>query len=55
MCHFHMSGARPSPTARLAGAVVDRLTFRAFIVETGEASYRLASAKQPPTGGRHGR
>jgi DNA replication protein DnaC len=41
--------------ARLAGAVVDRLTFRALIVETGEASYRLASAKQPPTGGRHGR
>jgi DNA replication protein DnaC len=41
--------------ARLAGAVVDRLTFRALIVETGDSSYRLASTKQPPTGGRHGR
>lgn len=31
---------------RLAAAVVDRLTFRAHIIETGSASYRLASTKQ---------
>ena len=30
--------------ARLAGAVVDRLTFRSLIVETGSDSYRLRSA-----------
>ena len=30
--------------ARLAGAVVDRLTFRSLIVETGTESFRLLSA-----------
>ncbi len=30
--------------ARLAGAVVDRLTFRSLIIETGSDSYRLRSA-----------
>jgi DNA replication protein DnaC len=30
---------------RLAAAVVDRLTFRALIVETGNASYRLRSTR----------
>lgn len=30
--------------ARLAGAVVDRLTFRSLIVETGSSSYRLRTA-----------
>ena len=29
---------------RLAGAVVDRLTFRAHILETGAASYRLRTS-----------
>jgi DNA replication protein DnaC len=31
--------------ARLAAAVVDRLTFRAHIIETGSASYRLRATK----------
>jgi DNA replication protein DnaC len=31
--------------ARLAGAVVDRLTFHALIVETGSDSFRLRSSK----------
>lgn len=31
--------------ARLAGAVVDRLTFKALIIETGSDSFRLASAR----------
>ena len=38
---------------RLAAAVVDRLTFRAHIIETGSESYRLRSArarKGPPKG-----
>jgi len=39
--------------ARLAGAVVDRLTFRSLIIETGSDSYRLHSSntanKRPPT------
>jgi len=30
---------------RLAGAVVDRLTFRAHILETGSASYRLRTSR----------
>jgi DNA replication protein DnaC len=34
--------------ARLAGAVVDRLTFNALIVETGSESFRLRSSKQAP-------
>jgi len=33
------------PDARLAAAVVDRLTFRAHIVETGSESYRLRLTK----------
>jgi DNA replication protein DnaC len=36
---------------RLAAAVVDRLTFRAHIVETGTESYRLRSSKRPKKGG----
>ena len=31
--------------ARLVAAIVDRLTFNAHIIETGSASYRLASTK----------
>jgi DNA replication protein DnaC len=42
---------------RLAAAVVDRLTFRAHLIETGTDSYRLRTArakkntttKEPPT------
>jgi DNA replication protein DnaC len=30
---------------RLAAAVVDRMTFRAFIIETGSDSYRLRAAR----------
>lgn len=30
---------------RLAAAVIDRITYRAHIIETGTASYRLAAAK----------
>ena len=30
---------------RLAGAVVDRLTFHAHIIQTGTSSYRLASSR----------
>jgi DNA replication protein DnaC len=45
---------------RLAAAVVDRLTFRALIIETGTDSYRLRTTKKqstrtPPEGDRHGR
>jgi DNA replication protein DnaC len=40
--------------ARLAGAVVDRLTFKALIIETGSDSFRYAST-QPPAGARRGR
>jgi DNA replication protein DnaC len=32
--------------ARLAGAVVDRITFNALIIETGSDSFRFASAKK---------
>ena len=31
---------------RLAGAVVDRLTFRAHILETGASSYRLRTSQE---------
>jgi DNA replication protein DnaC len=31
---------------RLAAAVVDRITFRAHIIETGTTSYRLASTQR---------
>jgi DNA replication protein DnaC len=34
---------------RLAGAVVDRLTFRSLIIETGTDSYRLHTSKQAAT------
>lgn len=33
------------PDARLAAAVVDRLTFKAHIIETGTASYRLRATR----------
>jgi DNA replication protein DnaC len=33
------------PDGRLAAAVVDRLTYRAHIVETGTDSYRLRASK----------
>jgi DNA replication protein DnaC len=43
--------------ARLAAAVVDRLTFRAHIIETGTESYRLRAtpARTPRLGGKTGR
>ena len=31
---------------RLVAAIVDRLTFRAHIIETGTESFRLKSARQ---------
>ncbi|MGH8924536.1 MAG: IS21-like element helper ATPase IstB [Acidimicrobiia bacterium] len=37
---------------RLAAAVVDRLTFRAHIIETGTESYRLRLTKQGKKGGK---
>jgi DNA replication protein DnaC len=44
--------------ARLAGAVVDRLTFRSLIIETGSGSYRLhtsnAANKRPATKAKDG-
>lgn len=33
--------------ARLAAAVVDRITFRAHIIETGTTSYRLTATRKP--------
>lgn len=46
------------PDPRLAAAVVDRLTFRGHIVETGTQSYRLRSTRAPrgrkPTSGKEG-
>jgi len=38
--------------ARLAAAVVDRLTFRAHIIETGSESYRLRVSRTRKRGGR---
>ncbi len=38
--------------ARLAAAVVDRLTFRAHIIETGSESYRLRLSRSRRGGGR---
>jgi|GEM_PF-4560163 len=32
--------------ARLVAAIVDRMTFRAHIIETGTESYRLRSARR---------
>ena len=44
-------GGKTFTDPRLAAAVVDRLTFRALIVETGTESYRLRAAGPPrPTG-----
>lgn len=37
----------PSPTPRLAAAVVDRLTFNAHIIQTGTTSYRLTTSRRP--------
>ena len=36
---------------RLAAAVVDRLTFRAHIIETGKDSYRLRASRARKKGG----
>lgn len=36
------------PDARLAAAVVDRLTFKAHIIETGTESYRLRTTRMRP-------
>jgi DNA replication protein DnaC len=38
--------------ARLAAAVVDRLTFRAHILETGSESYRLRVSREKKRGAR---
>lgn len=38
--------------ARLAAAVVDRLTFRAHIIETGSESYRLRVSQTKKGGAR---
>ena len=39
------------PDGRLAAAVVDRLTYRAHILETGTASYRLRATERARKGG----
>jgi DNA replication protein DnaC len=39
------------PDGRLAAAVVDRLTYRAHVIETGSASYRLRSTERARKGG----
>ena len=39
------------PDARLAAAVVDRLTYRAHVIETGSASYRLRATERARKGG----
>jgi DNA replication protein DnaC len=36
---------------RLAAAVVDRLTFRAHIINTGTTSYRLSTTRNAKKGG----
>ena len=36
--------SRTFTDTRLAAAVIDRITYRAHIIETGSTSYRLASA-----------
>jgi len=46
------SPGKPTTAPRLAAAVVDRLTFKALIVETGSESYRLRASragKKPAT------
>ena len=39
------------PDGRLAAAVVDRLTYRAHVIETGSDSYRLRATEQARKGG----
>jgi|SRR3990170_3184944 len=39
------------PDGRLAAAVVDRLTYRAHVIETGHASYRLRATERARKGG----
>jgi DNA replication protein DnaC len=39
------------PDGRLAAAVVDRLTYRAHLIETGSRSYRLRATSQARKGG----
>jgi DNA replication protein DnaC len=39
------------PDARLAAAVVDRLTYRAHVIETGSESYRLRASRARKGGG----
>ena len=39
------------PDGRLAAAVVDRLTYRAHVIETGSASYRLRVTERARKGG----
>ena len=39
------------PDGRLAAAVVDRLTYRAHVLETGTESYRLRASRQVRKGG----
>jgi len=39
------------PDARLAAAVVDRLTYRAHVIETGSESYRLRATERARKGG----
>jgi DNA replication protein DnaC len=39
------------PDVRLAAAVVDRLTYRSRVIETGSESYRLRASQGLRTGG----
>lgn len=39
------------PDGRLAAAVVDRLTYRAHVIETGSSSYRLRATERARKGG----
>jgi DNA replication protein DnaC len=39
------------PDGRLAAAVVDRITYRAHVIETGSASYRLRATERARKGG----
>lgn len=39
------------PDGRLAAAVVDRLTYRAHVIETGSSSYRLRATERTRKGG----
>jgi len=43
------------PDGRLAAAVVDRLTYRAHIIETGSDSYRLRATERAATMRRAGK